>query len=347
MWLRSTAVAGNSPPKNCVARRGGAFNRDHVDLDRALLRLRSRVRAAVRLSGGGGRGRSPLLLPPRLPQGARSATAALRRQAARATRSRSSIRRAAPARRPRRSTSPPASPTAATTCCSSTWTRRATSAPRSASAASARSTTCSSRARRPKRRWCRCAATSTSSAADATLAAAEVCLARLDDGRDRVLGERLTPLMRRYALRHPRLRPVAVAAQPERAALRRRGADPGVVRLPGAGRASSRCCARSRTSTSTSATRCASPAWCRPSSTRARGSPRRRSTRCSGHFKERLYEPIRRSTRLAEAPSHRQTIFEYAPDSHGAEDYRRLVERYVARRHRRSAESPSPHAEAA
>ena len=50
----------------------------------------------------------------------------------------------------------------------------------------------------------------------------------------------------------------------------------------------------------------------------------------SGHFKERLYEPIRRSTRLAEAPSHRQTIFEYAPDSQGADDYRKLVERYVA-----------------
>lgn len=50
----------------------------------------------------------------------------------------------------------------------------------------------------------------------------------------------------------------------------------------------------------------------------------------SGHFKERLYDPIRRSTRLAEAPSHRQTIFEYAPDSPGAEDYRRLVARYVA-----------------
>jgi chromosome partitioning protein len=49
----------------------------------------------------------------------------------------------------------------------------------------------------------------------------------------------------------------------------------------------------------------------------------------TGHFKERMYDPIRRSTRLAEAPSHRQTIFEYAPDSQGAEDYRRLVERYV------------------
>ncbi len=48
-----------------------------------------------------------------------------------------------------------------------------------------------------------------------------------------------------------------------------------------------------------------------------------------GHFQERLFEPIRRSTRLAEAPSRRQTIFEYAPDSHGAEDYRRLVARFV------------------
>ena len=47
------------------------------------------------------------------------------------------------------------------------------------------------------------------------------------------------------------------------------------------------------------------------------------------HFKERLCDPIRRSTRLAEAPSHRQTIFEYAPDSQGAEDYRKLVERLV------------------
>jgi chromosome partitioning protein len=48
------------------------------------------------------------------------------------------------------------------------------------------------------------------------------------------------------------------------------------------------------------------------------------------YFKDRLYEPIRRSTRLAEAPSHRQTIFEYAPESHGADDYRLLVDRFVA-----------------
>jgi chromosome partitioning protein len=58
----------------------------------------------------------------------------------------------------------------------------------------------------------------------------------------------------------------------------------------------------------------------------------------TGHFKDRVYEPIRRSARLAEAPSRRQTIFEYAPDSTGAEDYRRLVSRYVAN----AAPSPSP-----
>jgi chromosome partitioning protein len=35
---------------------------------------------------------------------------------------------------------------------------------------------------------------------------------------------------------------------------------------------------------------------------------------------------IRRNVRLAEAPSFGQSIFQYAPDSHGAEDYRRLAE---------------------
>lgn len=50
-----------------------------------------------------------------------------------------------------------------------------------------------------------------------------------------------------------------------------------------------------------------------------------------GHFRERLYDPIRRSTRLAEAPSHRQTIFEYDADSPGAEDYLKVVERVLSR----------------
>lgn len=35
---------------------------------------------------------------------------------------------------------------------------------------------------------------------------------------------------------------------------------------------------------------------------------------------------IRRNIRLAEAPSFGQSIFQYAPESHGAEDYRRLAE---------------------
>ncbi len=50
-----------------------------------------------------------------------------------------------------------------------------------------------------------------------------------------------------------------------------------------------------------------------------------------GHFREKLMEPVRRSTRLAEAPSHRQSIFEYDEESPGAEDYRRLVERVIGK----------------
>ncbi len=38
---------------------------------------------------------------------------------------------------------------------------------------------------------------------------------------------------------------------------------------------------------------------------------------------------IRRNIRLAEAPSFGQSIFDYAPDSHGAEDYRALSEELV------------------
>jgi len=44
----------------------------------------------------------------------------------------------------------------------------------------------------------------------------------------------------------------------------------------------------------------------------------------------RLFETrIRRNVRLAEAPSFGQSIFRYAPHSHGAEDYRRLAEEVV------------------
>lgn len=39
---------------------------------------------------------------------------------------------------------------------------------------------------------------------------------------------------------------------------------------------------------------------------------------------------IRRNVRLAEAPSFGQSIFQYAPSSHGAEDYRQLAEEVLA-----------------
>jgi len=45
-----------------------------------------------------------------------------------------------------------------------------------------------------------------------------------------------------------------------------------------------------------------------------------------GHFKTKCLEPVRLNTRLAEAPSHKKTIFEYAPISHGAADYNRVVD---------------------
>jgi chromosome partitioning protein len=45
-----------------------------------------------------------------------------------------------------------------------------------------------------------------------------------------------------------------------------------------------------------------------------------------GHFKHKCLEPIRLNTRLAEAPSHKKTIFEYAPASHGAHDYNRVCD---------------------
>jgi chromosome partitioning protein len=45
-----------------------------------------------------------------------------------------------------------------------------------------------------------------------------------------------------------------------------------------------------------------------------------------GHFKDKCLRPVRTNTRLAEAPCHRKTIFEYAPESNGARDYSRVVD---------------------
>lgn len=42
-------------------------------------------------------------------------------------------------------------------------------------------------------------------------------------------------------------------------------------------------------------------------------------------FGDAVLEPVRINARLREAPSHQRTIFEYAPDSRGAEDYQLLV----------------------
>jgi len=39
---------------------------------------------------------------------------------------------------------------------------------------------------------------------------------------------------------------------------------------------------------------------------------------------------VRRNIRLAEAPSHGQSIFDYAPNSHGAEDYEHLAQEVLA-----------------
>jgi chromosome partitioning protein len=47
-------------------------------------------------------------------------------------------------------------------------------------------------------------------------------------------------------------------------------------------------------------------------------------------FGDLLTDPIRSNVRLSEAPAHGETIFEYAPNSKGAEDYQRLAERIGA-----------------
>jgi chromosome partitioning protein len=44
------------------------------------------------------------------------------------------------------------------------------------------------------------------------------------------------------------------------------------------------------------------------------------------HFGERVLPPIRQATRLKEAPAQSKTIFEFAPESHAAEDYGKVVD---------------------
>ena len=47
------------------------------------------------------------------------------------------------------------------------------------------------------------------------------------------------------------------------------------------------------------------------------------------HFGERCLAPIRATIKVKEAPAQGKTIFEYAPDSNAAEDYKRVVDRLV------------------
>jgi chromosome partitioning protein len=47
------------------------------------------------------------------------------------------------------------------------------------------------------------------------------------------------------------------------------------------------------------------------------------------HFGERCFQPVRATTKIKEAPAQGKTIFEYAPDSHAATDYQRVVERLI------------------
>jgi chromosome partitioning protein len=50
------------------------------------------------------------------------------------------------------------------------------------------------------------------------------------------------------------------------------------------------------------------------------------------HFGDRCFQPVRAATRVKEAPAQGKTIFEYAPESNAASDYRQAVERLVTGR---------------
>jgi chromosome partitioning protein len=165
--------------------------------------------------------------------------------------------------------------------------------------------------------------------ADATLAMAELFLARLDGGRDRVLADRLAPLRTQYQY-------IVLDCGPSLSLLNQNAlgfADEVLIpvscdylALVGVKQV-----LRTLKDIDRHLGHTVRISGVVPTFFDARTRLGREAVdTLSGHFKDRLYEPIRRSTRLAEAPSHRQTIFEYAPQSSGADDYRRLVERYVA-----------------
>jgi chromosome partitioning protein len=165
--------------------------------------------------------------------------------------------------------------------------------------------------------------------ADATLAAAEVALARLDAHRDRVLSERLTVLRGRYQY-------IVLDCGPSLNLLNQNALSfVDEVMIPVScdylALVGVKQVLKTLKDIDKHLGHAVKISGVVPTFFDARTRLAKEAVETlSGHFKERLYEPIRRSTRLAEAPSHRQTIFEYAPDSQGAEDYRKLVDRYVA-----------------
>ncbi len=55
-----------------------------------------------------------------------------------------------------------------------------------------------------------------------------------------------------------------------------------------------------------------------------------------------LPKPVRTSVKLAEAPSYGRTIFEYAPESHGAQDYMQLAREIIGRESRDPALAQLP-----
>ena len=62
------------------------------------------------------------------------------------------------------------------------------------------------------------------------------------------------------------------------------------------------------------------------------------------HFQDKCLAPIRLNTRLAEAPSHKKTIFEYAPYSKGAEDYGAVVNWMTRNGHAEQQQPTNPKA---
>ncbi len=55
-----------------------------------------------------------------------------------------------------------------------------------------------------------------------------------------------------------------------------------------------------------------------------------------GYFHDKVLPPVRVNTRLKEAPSHQQTIFEFAPESRGASDYQKLVDWLIKQKEERA-----------